>query len=296
MRRFYIFQLLLFLASVGLSQQRDSVLVDENGMVIQVFEAAKPTIKEPEYGTAVHYLLQHPRIPVNGFTPGMTRLMLAARTGDNKTLVALLNQGVAIDETDNAGKTALLHALEASQYEAAFLLIQYNANVFAEDNAGENVLHKAARNGMTSSARLFLKMGVSPEKGDKAGVTPLMLATAFNQGEMAYMLLQMGVNPNVEDNQGNTALHAWVIGIIARKQPVSKIVVQKGKKKGGKKKPVEDEEKPATELEWVGKWKKLFKTFRFERFSKNADGFTPIEVARNAGREDISGIIENGWK
>jgi hypothetical protein len=295
-RRFYTFQLLLFLASEGLSQQRDSVLVDENGMVIEVIEASKPTIKEPEYGTSVHYLLQHPRIPVNGFTPGMTRLMLAARMGDVKTLAALLNQGMAIDETDSAGKTALLHALEASQYEAAFLLIQYNANVFAEDNAGENVLHKAARNGMTSSARLFLKMDVSPEKGDKAGVTPLMLAAAFNHVEMAYMLLKAGVNPNVEDNRGNTALHAWVFGIIARKQPVSRMVVKKGKKKASKKELVEDDEEAGTELEWVAKWKKLFKTFRFERFSKNGDGFTPIEVARNAGREDISRIIENGWK
>jgi hypothetical protein len=285
---------LLFLLPVLVSaQQGDSVLVDENGMVIEVIEAAKPKILPPEYGTGVAYLLEHPKLPVDGYMPGMTQVMVAARKGDQKEIVRLLESGQSVAEHDLAGKSALHHAVEANKHDVIFLLILQGADVFETDVSGETVLHKAARNGMAQSIHLFLQFGLNPEARDKSGVTPLMLSTAHDKFDCALLLLKTGINPNTEDNHGNSALHAWVAGMISRKGAVTNVVVKKGKKKAkGKAKDADpDDALPPAEMESTKKWKQLFKKYRFDTFSKNADGFTPVEFARNAGREDISDIV-----
>ncbi|AJD90398.1 heat shock protein HtpX [Jeotgalibacillus malaysiensis] len=101
---------------------------------------------------------------------GTTPLMDAASMGDTDEVVALVNEGAAIDAADNEGTTALLYAA-------------YNMD--------------------TDMIRLLLDAGADPNVMDNYS-TPLMTAVSYEDRESAALLVEYGADPFMEDPNGDT--------------------------------------------------------------------------------------------
>jgi hypothetical protein len=93
-----------------------------------------------------------------------SKLLLAAASGDTFKVQALMDQGAALDERDERGRTPLMLAVIGGRREVV---------------------------------RLLLDRGADPNAADHSGRTPLQMARQANSREIATMLEQSGARPDV---------------------------------------------------------------------------------------------------
>lgn len=114
----------------------------------------------------------NPKVPI---TDSLREYWQAARVGDVVQLKISLARGVPINVADQAGATALHHAVTAGQYETTVFLLQ---------------------------------RGADPNLGARNGVTPLMIAVDHENLALTRLLLEHDANVNLQDERGRTALMA----------------------------------------------------------------------------------------
>ncbi len=144
---------------------------DPNGNT--VLQHAAYTVNNLEF---IENLLKHgadPRIKNNG---GATPLMAAASTSDARTVKLFLDLGLPVEEEDEQGFTAFMHA--------------------------------SMNNGDPEVFKILLKAGAEVDKRNAGGVTPLMNAVTAPcpSPEVLRVLVQGGAKVNAVDNEGRTAL------------------------------------------------------------------------------------------
>lgn len=128
-------------------------------------------------------------------------LIEAARDGDTKTVVELLDNSADVNEANTSGNTALI---------------------------------AAATNGRVEIARFLLDRGAQVDKQNNDGQTPLMSAAAFpqyaNHVETAELLLDRGAQVNKQDKYGDTALINAVrdTGFSANKKKMIELLLKRG--------------------------------------------------------------------
>jgi hypothetical protein len=93
-----------------------------------------------------------------------SKLLLAAASGDTLKVQALMDQGAALNERDERGRTPLMLAVIDGRREVV---------------------------------RLLLDRGADPNAADHSGRTPLQMARQANSREIATMLEQSGARPDV---------------------------------------------------------------------------------------------------
>uniref|UniRef100_A0A6U6PJE9 Uncharacterized protein n=1 Tax=Zooxanthella nutricula TaxID=1333877 RepID=A0A6U6PJE9_9DINO len=131
----------------------------------------------------------------------------------------------------------------------------------AIDDSGCTALHYAARTGEAAAGALLLECDASPNIADKMGNTPLIYAGIFNKRLVASMLLWGQADPSMTNLKGNTALHeAALVG----SQDVAWLIVENG-----------------------GEHTVLL---------QNADGKTPLELARAGGNPELTEMLEKSFK
>jgi hypothetical protein len=175
---------------------------------------------------------------------GRTVLIAAAARGDIGVDKALLEGNADLNVKDNAGYTALFHAIEARYDEVSDVLVAHpkldlnargknditalisytwrgradavqslldrGADVNAHDADGDTALHGAAENGNVTIIELLLKKGANPNVKNKVGGTPLMWAAVYGQDAAAKLLLEQKADPSLKDEEGLTA-RDWAI-------------------------------------------------------------------------------------
>ncbi|KAK5744053.1 hypothetical protein LTR17_002391 [Elasticomyces elasticus] len=121
----------------------------------------------------------------SGVDPGiitishMPALHRMAEMMQPETIQTLLNLGVALDEPDGDGRTALLYALAQDRYDVARLLIERGARLDLPDNKGSTALHHAVRGVVRSHhadevvTRLLAAPNALVSTQNQAGYTPL---------------------------------------------------------------------------------------------------------------------------
>jgi len=137
-----------------------------------------------------------------------TRLMYAARVGDFKRAVFLLDRKASMEEVCNTGATAMIFASEFGHVEVAHLLLDRGANVNASStNYGWTSLMWASQNGRVEIARLLLDRGANMIAASTNGWTSLMVASKLGHLEIARLLLDRGANVNAAlTDDGMTSL------------------------------------------------------------------------------------------
>lgn len=148
-----------------------------------------------------------------------TPLMLAARNGDVETLKALLESGVPVDDVDQDGRTAFIHASIPGEFDTAKLLLKAGANIDATDKDGRAAVHHIMLGRSTGRSERFLRQllikgGADLAICDNEGFTPLMLCAKSGyfrlikngRPDLAEILIRAGVDVDYRNVNGQTAL------------------------------------------------------------------------------------------
>ncbi|KAK5690280.1 hypothetical protein LTR17_026011 [Elasticomyces elasticus] len=162
-------------------------------------------------------------ILVSGIDPSLIRisympaLHCMAATMQPDTTRALLDLGVAIDEPDGEGRTALVYALERNRYDAACMLIKRGARLDLPDSHGSTALHYAVSAVIRShhTDEVFVRLLAAPNAlvntQNQAGDTPLHIcAQSCTPDAFHYAKLMLDHDSNALDlkNQnGFSPLH-----------------------------------------------------------------------------------------
>ena len=150
-----------------------------------------------------------------------TPLLLATENACDRSTLALLNAGAAIDATDRNEQTALHWLAHHGSTDLIATAVGQGAKMAMEASnaAGETPLSRAISRGHYESAKLLLDNGALPTCRDSSGVTALQLAVKYGaQGgdaSKACRILQLllGIASNVDevDAEKRTALHFAVV-------------------------------------------------------------------------------------
>ncbi len=123
----------------------------------------------------------------------------AVNAGDTARVMALVNQGVDVDEVGLFGTP--LHVAAAKGYRGiAGVLIDAGADIEAAgEPSGAHPLHVAALNNQVEVAEFLLERGADVDAKDVEGRTPLIVAASFRSAPMAALLLSHGANTMASD-------------------------------------------------------------------------------------------------
>lgn len=132
---------------------------------------------------------------------------LAAEEGWlNIVLILINNIGIAVNQVDNAGATALAYAAQNGQIAIVRFLRGQGAEVDHSDQNGASALLLAAQNGHEKTVEFLLKEGAEINQTNNNGATALMVAAQNGHLNTVKKLLEREAAVNQIDNFGTTAL------------------------------------------------------------------------------------------
>ena len=226
-------------AFAALAKGADPLAQDEDGNTTLML-VSQGTFFFGSEGAEVLEALVKARVPVEAKNKlGQTALMLAAREGEEDSLLALLSHGAAVDAKDTDGWTALLYAAYNGHSRVVEALLDAKADVKTKDTNGWDALTLALSEGRGGAAEKLVAAGavvptapvnrhaplvhavyggdlqsvriVLATKPDLAardvdGWSALALAAYNGHPQIAMELLRAGIDPSLKDSEGKTAL------------------------------------------------------------------------------------------
>ncbi|VDM30925.1 unnamed protein product [Hydatigera taeniaeformis] len=133
-------------------------------------------------------------------------LLRAARAGDLKKVLDLINSGVNINSTNPTGLTALHLAAKEGHTEVVKELIHHGADVNATSKKGNTALHIASLAGHLGVVRALVDANANPNCQSLVGFTPLYMAAQENHLDVVILLLNKGANQSLTTEDGFTPL------------------------------------------------------------------------------------------
>jgi ankyrin repeat protein len=134
----------------------------------------------------------------------------AASSSDlTKLREALKNPNKNINEKDQEGRTALIHAAINGKAEIVSLLLENGADPNIADLAnGHTALHSAVQGWHEEVVRKLLKAGAKVDAVDNFGNTPLWRAVFVSRGkgEIIKALLGSGADKNLVNAKGTSPI------------------------------------------------------------------------------------------
>lgn len=122
---------------------------------------------------------------------GSTALHGASAGGFEDVVRALLVNEADPNATSGHGATPLIFAARNGHDPVVALLVNAGARIDERDDAGKSALLHAAEHGHSSVIALLARQGADPELGDAAGNTPLMVANRFQHEEVVVLLTRL---------------------------------------------------------------------------------------------------------
>jgi ankyrin repeat protein len=136
-------------------------------------------------------------------------VVAAAKTGDLKTVRALIAKGTQVNEPAKDGSTALLWAAYHSNLEMTRALLTAGAKVDAPNKYGITPLLQASRTGDAPVMSALLKAGADAKAASPQGETPLMAAAKTGRLDAAKLLLEAGSSVNAITTYGEETALMW---------------------------------------------------------------------------------------
>ncbi|XP_078689136.1 uncharacterized protein LOC144920681 [Branchiostoma floridae x Branchiostoma belcheri] len=121
-------------------------------------------------------------------------LIDAARNGNVKLVLRLLEAGAEVDKTDKDGHTPLLLAANEGHGDVVQKLLKAGANVNRAKQDGVTPLIIAACKGHVEVVQQLLKAGAEVNRADVNGFTPLFTAAQEGHVEVVQQLLKAGAD------------------------------------------------------------------------------------------------------
>ena len=214
---------LMFAAGGGFNATVDALLA--SGADVDVVVKG-----EEEYKTRVAQEVLQGKEGVESHKDGLTALMLAAQSGHEYVVKALLAKKASVQGYDEDGMSALTHAIKAKHYAVALLLVEAGANAqdsFIDDSASPkraaNLLVDAIQDASPELAVALVKRGADANFVDVAagGVSVLTLAAYMGQASVVAILLEKDANLSHRNRDGTGPLmasaaegHAEVVALL----------------------------------------------------------------------------------
>jgi len=140
-------------------------------------------------------------------------LAAAASRNDAGAVRRLVAEGMAVDEPDEHGWTALMWAARAAALDAMTALLDAGASANARDTGHRwTPLLQAIHTQRPTAVRLLLERSADPNAASPGGVTPLLMAADDPDPTTVQLLLAHGANPRHEGPGGVTPLTQAVSG------------------------------------------------------------------------------------
>ncbi|EEF36691.1 protein VAPYRIN [Ricinus communis] len=124
-------------------------------------------------------------------------LCIAARKGDVRTILKLIENGAAINGRDQHGWTALHRAAFKGNVEVVRTLIDKGIDVDAKDEDGYTALHCTVESGHVDVIELLVKKGADIEARTNKGVTALQIAESLHYVGISRVLIRSGAAKDV---------------------------------------------------------------------------------------------------
>ncbi|KAB2071590.1 hypothetical protein ES319_A08G232400v1 [Gossypium barbadense] len=116
-------------------------------------------------------------------------LCFAARKGEVRSIQRLIENGAAINGSDQHGWTALHRASFKGRIDAVKTLIDKGIDIDLKDEEGYTALHCAVESGHTDVVELLVKKGADVEARTKKGVTALQIADSLHYAGISRILI-----------------------------------------------------------------------------------------------------------
>jgi uncharacterized protein len=210
-----------------------------HGDVIRMLAARKADVNHQgrKFEAKKQYGL-NANVAIQGYTGGLTALVLAAREGAIDSVQALVDAGADLNKTSGDGTTAMLVAIQNGHYNVATYLVGKGANVNLANQKGWNPLYLAVkhRNIETGTIpvpnadqaldfiKLILDKGADPNQRvisnteirngqratwlNEAGATPFLRAALCGDITVMRMLIAKGADPKINTQDHTTPLMA----------------------------------------------------------------------------------------
>ena len=137
------------------------------------------------------------------------RLADAVEDGDDETARTLVQEGVAVNEAQPDGTTALHWAVQRDEADLTTLLLEAGANANATNRYGVSPLSVASTNGNVAIVTALLDAGANPNAATPYGQTPLMTAARAGDADVVTRLLAAGANPNARESVRRQTALMW---------------------------------------------------------------------------------------
>lgn len=130
-------------------------------------------------------------------------ILAAAESGENATVVDLLQRGMDVNTTDRAGTTLLMMAARTGNVALMETLLANRAGINRRNQYGDTALMLAAINAKLPALQILLAKGVELET---TGWTALHYAVFGGSPEILAMLIEKKVKLDSRAPNGQTAL------------------------------------------------------------------------------------------
>jgi len=138
---------------------------------------------------------------------GMTPLMSAIVSGQEKAAQTILDAKPTLDARSRDGRTALIWAAGWGTPGIVQKLLDSGAEKNVRDEANWTALMMASGRGDPESVNRLVKSGADINAKNKWGQTALMTALRAGNAEKVEILLAAGASPNDTDLDGMTPMH-----------------------------------------------------------------------------------------
>jgi len=157
---------------------------------------------------------------------GDLRLVEAARTNDQQTIRALLQQRADVNVRAHDGSTALLWVAHWNDLDSADLLIRAGADVNAANDLRTTPLSLACTNANAALVERLLTAGANPNMPIATGETPIMTCAGSGNADAVRMLIARGADVNAKEPSQNQTALMWAA---AEHHPaVVKVLIDRG--------------------------------------------------------------------
>ena len=138
-------------------------------------------------------------------------LVSAAAEQDREAVLALLDEGVDVNQTRADRTTALLWAAHWDDLELAERLLAAGANVNAADDRGVTALERAAENASLAMVEMLLAAEADPDAARRSGLTPLMTAARTGNAGVVAALIGAGADVNAKVTATQSTALMWAV-------------------------------------------------------------------------------------
>lgn len=133
-------------------------------------------------------------------------VLWAAQNAKTSVLKLAASRGADLNARDSAGRTALIHSVEARDADAVEYLVRAGASVNMRDNSGASALIHSVVNWYYDIARILIAAGADISLKDDSGRTAMDYAMDKNYGTIIEMLVEAGADPDARNYCGATLL------------------------------------------------------------------------------------------